>query len=602
MEILQNFIYPMNTALGSNKKYLRTEGSVYYDEQGLSLQKYSAARFDTYYNALSMPLWQQRVGLDQVSLVISGSGKIEIELWEIVQSRLDVDYFGYPKRQLTKKTIDLTEEPQVVFDLDISDEFEYTGLVSPKIIALSDVKIKDFAWATEAPKKRDVKLGISVTHFNRKAYVIPAIKRIKEQLLDDVAWQNKIDFVVVDNSQNITPEEAMGVQIIPNENTGGSGGFTRGFLHYKRDTDATHVLFMDDDASLEVESVKRAYMILSFAEKDNTAVGAALFYEDNPDFLIERGAHLSSRWVTPEFHNFPAVEPHEVLLTELNQNAAKTYMGWWFCAFPIKYANKLVPPYFVRGDDVSFSQLNDFNIIYGNGIACYAESFMTKVAGMTTYLESINSTIVNALFNNHRGTIFVEYAKRYIDQLVSGRYGYVDVLRLSFKNFAQLDADRFVKSIDLKPMFPIFKDLTKDNALAEIDLTQFNIVQHQVNNESRRQKFFRLLTFNKLFLPQNKDQVVEQEFIHRAHFRDVAGYKKILYYDAKSSKGFVVDVKRGKTLKYLFLLLADGIKFTFSYPKTRQRLLSKLDYLTSEQMWDEILKLDAKAVKTPNEK
>lgn len=597
METLQNFIYPMNAAFGSAEKYLRTEGSVHYNDTEMFLQKYSNVQFDTYYNAFSIPLWQKRVGLTTASLQIAGSGKVEVELWEVVQSRLDVSSYGYPKKLLAKKSIELSSAIQSVFDINITDELEFTGLVYPKIIALEDVKVTSLTWSTADEKRRSVKVGISVTHFNRKEYVIPAIKRIKENLLDVEEWADKIDFIVVDNSQNITPEESMGVKIVPNENTGGSGGFTRGFLHYKYNTEATHVLFMDDDASLEVESIKRAYQILSFAVEDNTAVGAALFYDENPNFLIERGAYLSKRWVSADFHNAETITPWDVLKTELSENTDTTYMGWWFCAFPIKYTKRLVPPYFVRGDDASFTQINDFNIIYANGIAAYAESFLTKVAGMTTYLDTLNPFIVNALFNNHKSLIFAEYIKRYLEQIISGRYGYVDVMRLALKNFGKLDAERFVESINLKPMFPVFKELTKDNTLKEIDLAELPVISHEVDYESRLKKFGRLITFNKLFLPLNNTKIVQQEFIHRAHFRDIAGFRKIVYYDIKSNKGFVTEVSRWKTLKYLLLLAGDGIKFIFTYPATRRRLLKNFDYLTSEQMWDDILKLDYQAEK-----
>ena len=231
---------------------------------------------------------------------------------------------------------------------------------------------------------------------------MPAIKRIKTGLLDMPEWADKIDFIVVDNSKNITEEEAMGVTIIPNENTGGSGGFTRGFLYYKNDTNATHVLFMDDDASLEIESIKRAYRILQFAEADNTAVGAALFYEDRPDMLIERGAKMDPKltWEA-KFRDTSATSVADVLLQEIDEEKNE-YFGWWFNAFPIKYTDHLTLPYFVRGDDVSFGNLNNFHMVMGNGIAAIAENFDYKVAAMTEYLDMRNKFLVNSLFVNHR--------------------------------------------------------------------------------------------------------------------------------------------------------------------------------------------------------
>lgn len=44
-----------------------------------------------------------------------------------------------------------------------------------------------------------VRLGIVITHFNRKEYVLPAIKRIREELLHDPAYAGKVSLIVVDN-------------------------------------------------------------------------------------------------------------------------------------------------------------------------------------------------------------------------------------------------------------------------------------------------------------------------------------------------------------------------------------------------------------------
>lgn len=587
-EILQTCIYPANEDFGSAEKYLRTEGGVYFNDEVLCLQEYSRVQFDTYYNAFSIPLWKERVKLPHACLKISGRGKVIIELWEVSRECLGVGLYGFPRKQRARRIVELTEELTTVFELAIADNQELSGLLYPKIIAVENSEVSSLLWTTTCEKRRSVKLGISVTHFNRKHYVIPAIRRIKQDLLTAPEWSDKIDFVVVDNSRDLTPQESSDVRVIPNENTGGTGGFMRGLLHYKYATDATHVLFMDDDASLEIESIKRAYQILSYAVEDNTAVGAALFYEDNPNFLIERGACLSKSWVWVEFHNCEAVAAWDVLNTELAENRTTTYMGWWFAAFPLASTERLVPPFFVRGDDVSFAQLNDFNIIFGNGIACYAQSFYTKVSGATTYFDTINSFVVNALFNNRKSLIFAQYIRRYIEQLVSGRYGYVEVMRLALKQFGRLDAKRFVENSALDPMIPVFKELTSEYCLQELDTDAFTLADRMDRPEGKLRRFGRLLTFNKLFLPLNNKKVVKQDSVDRACFKEIAGYRRILYLDTKSSKGFMVKLSRPKTLKYLLLLLGDALVYLFAYPATRRRLLKHYDYLTSEQMWEEI--------------
>lgn len=474
-EILQTCIYPEDEVFGSAEKYLRTEGNVYVDDEVLRMQKYAKVQFDTYYNAFSIPLWQKRVKLPCAQLQISGQGKVLVELWEITRELLSVDHHGFPRKLHTQRVVELSEDLGLVFDLAIAENQELFGLLYPRIIALENVEITNLLWTTSSEKHRHVKLGISITHFNRKHYVIPTMKRLKEQLLDTPQWSDIITCTIVDNSQNLTPEEVCGATIIPNENTGGTGGFMRGFLHYAYNSDVTHVLFMDDDASFEIESIRRAYQILSYAVDDTTAVGAALFYEDSPNFLIERGAYLSKRWVSVEYHNAEVVPAWNVLNTELSENTPTTYMGWWFAAFPIQHTKRLVPPFFVRGDDAAFTQVNDFNVIYANGIACYGQSFHTKISGTITYFDTINPLIVNALFTNHMSLIFALYTRRYMDQLVSGRYGYVDVMRLALKNFKKLNTERFVESIHFDSLSPTLKKLTCAYELKELALDELPI-------------------------------------------------------------------------------------------------------------------------------
>lgn len=596
MTTLQNFIYPNNPNFGSKEKYVRVEGSAYFQGDILNILKYSSVRFDTYYNAFSVPLWQQRVGIENVALEIAGQGSVEIELWHMPKVRDNLKEYDENPIVNYKETVQLqlTEEPQSLFELNILDTFEFNGLLFPVITALDEVEIHTLRWTTSDMPRRDVKLGISITHFNRKAYVIPAMRRIKENILDDPDWQGKIDFIVVDNSRNITTEEAMGVTIVPNENTGGSGGFTRGLLHYKNDTDATHVLFMDDDASLEVESIKRAYRILQYAEKENSAVGAALFYEDRPDVFIERGARLDTRQVWwAKFRDAMALSAQQVLRTETDKEPTE-YAGWWFCAFPIKDAEKLTPPYFVRGDDVSFSVMNQFNLIFANGIACIAEDFEYKVAPMTEYLNMRNKLIVHTLFINKpifAARYFLSISRVF---LLAVRHGYVAVLHQALKDYLNITAAWMIENADMQALMPKIKELAKGNIPEEIDLDKEEIFYSDHTEEKRSAVIARWFTLNKMLLPLHDDKVVYQDFTMAPKYRQIAGFRRILYVNPENKKGFVVTVKRGKVIRDTFQIAMDSLRLLVSYRGVRRRLMKEMDQLTSEKMWLDILDLNKK--------
>lgn len=584
--VLQNFIYPSNQTLGSKEKYLRVEGNVYFGGNTLEMTKFANVQFDTYYNAFSIPLWRENVGLTDTQLTIAGSGTVDVELWHLSDR--------YIKEFKQSITVELTEDSQVIYDLDITSPFEYSGLVYIKLVAKNDVEVTKMAWQTQTAYRRDVKLGISVTHFNRKAYVLPAIKRIKDGLLDVEEWQEKIDFIVVDNSKNITVDEAMGVTIIPNENTGGSGGFTRGFLHYKNDTAATHVLFMDDDASLEIESIKRAYQILAFAEKANTAVGAALFYEDRPDMLIERGAQLDPKatWLA-KFRDTDATRAWDVLGQELDEEKNE-YFGWWFNAFPIAYTEQLTLPYFVRGDDVSFGVLNKFHMVMGNGIAAIAENFDYKVAAMTEYLDLRNKLLVNSLFINRPLRMVTYYWKLVLESVLAGRYGFTKVYRMALHDFVNMSPDQMVKNADMQENMAKIKQISAENALHEIDLTDYDLVRTNSLAEDSKVTIFRRLTLNKLFFPLRSDKIIFQPYMRVPAYRQISGFRKILYVNPENGKGFVAEINRFKTISGLFGGFFDGIYLLFAYGRVRSRMRRALPYLTSERMWNQILNLKNK--------
>mgnify|MGYP001627991444 FL=1 len=63
------------------------------------------------------------------------------------------------------------------------------------------------------------------------------------------------------------------------------------------------------------------------------------------------------------------------------------YGGWWFFAFPVEHAEYHPYPFFVRGDDVSFSIANDFNITLLNGVVSFQDGFIEKENPLTWYLD-----------------------------------------------------------------------------------------------------------------------------------------------------------------------------------------------------------------------
>ncbi|OCG07687.1 hypothetical protein A9G13_05590 [Gilliamella sp. wkB178] len=571
---IQNILIP-NKTFGSNPLKYLVSHLISYSRDEIVIFAGGIASFDSYYNALSTPVWKEQCGLKCLEFFAKGRGRAAIKLFI---ATLNADY------ELANETVELNENLQSIFEYDLS-KLEHRGLLYITISPMEDkVIFSGGGWYTRERPKRDVILGISITHFNRKNYVLPAIQRVKEKILDNPTYKDKILFTVVDNSKNISKDEANGVNVIPNENTGGSGGFMRGLLYYENDTNATHVLFMDDDASCETESITRAYWILSYVIENNSAVCGSLFIDDRPDFLIEKGATFYT-YGRPNCHNFNMTIRQNLLESELGNQPKITYGAWWFFAFPIKHVKNYTFPFFVRGDDIFFSLFNDFNFIAPIGIACYGESFGTKTSPLTLYLDTRNN-IVNSLYLKRPiNKIARTYKRLYLSALYSHKYETVAAIRLSFKQVWG-DIDFWFNNYDLSDVRKSFTELVKVEKFSNIDIDKLAPVYEY----KHRTKIIKKLSLNGLLFPM-KNKIAYQEFSFCANYDHIFGFKKILYYKPNNKTGFIVKVSRVKFFKLIFCLYVDLFKMRLNYKTNIKKYKNNFGKLTSRDFWTKVLKL-----------
>lgn len=575
MNTLQKFIYPQNSNFGSEQKYLHKEGIVSINKDSLKLKKGSSVKFDTYFNAFSLPLWKNKVEINSIELRISGKGAVKVELFQYSKK--------HQEELKDSKIINLSEIEQVVFELSL---LEYEGLIYPKISAIDVAELRDIKWNTSDSVKRSVKLGISVTHFERKAYIIPTISQIKKELLYDPYWKKRIDFTVVDNSQNITSEEANGITVIPNKNTGGSGGFTRGLLYYKNDTDATHVLFMDDDANLEFESIKRAYRILEYAPNDNSAVGADLFFDDAPDQLHERGGHINPwnmyKLIVSREHS-DILSPKGLLEIETDKLPI-TYEGWWFFAFPISAVEKYSIPFLVRGDDITFPEMNDFTIIFGLGIASYGESYRTKTSLATLYLNTRNRLILNTMFNKNPFLGIMHFIRFSLVALITLRWEDFEMMQLAFKHYKNISVENMIENAEMSYVFETIKS----------------------SSDKLREKYYKVDSNVKVILPPDNYDFLSigsgmiSSFFYKKGTqyhkdcleinKNAIGFEKIIYVD-DNGRGYEERASKAKTIKYLFVLFGNLIQYIGTFTVIKKRMMKNINQLTSEQSWNGILEM-----------
>jgi len=158
---------------------------------------------------------------------------------------------------------------------------------------------------------------------------------------------------------------------------------------------SSHCLFMDDDASFHMENIARAYVFLALAKSPKAAVAGAMINNTHKWAMWENGAVFEGS-CHPLFCGMDLRSSDAVITMEFESariNPPTLYGGWWFFAFAIAEVKHYPFPFFVRGDDISFSLMNDFEITTLNGVVSFQDDFSEKESPQTLYLDLRNHLI-----------------------------------------------------------------------------------------------------------------------------------------------------------------------------------------------------------------
>ncbi len=381
--ILQRVILPDESRADRTKLYVNhRQGPVRLDlGSGMPVVPASLLDFCTLFGAFSFRKWRDTTGIEDLNLRVAGAGRIRLTLalytvtgaaWNIRETEFELSEEG--------SVIALPPLSTLSGDLI---GFEICGLADPAVL-------HSIVWETREPVRRDVRLAAVITTFGREAAVKRAMDTFSECTCANPPV-GQVELFVIDNEQRLHPSCSDHVTIIPNPNLGGAGGFARGLREVLDAGTFTHVLFMDDDAACEPESVWRAMTLLAYAADPSVAVAGAMLLVDRPTIQTEKGGvfdrsgRSGTTWIAHN-HYYDLAERARVCENEADREV--NYGAWWFFAFPLACVTAMPFPFFVRGDDVDFSLSNKFKIVTLNGIATWCDSFGTKLGPVTEYLAS----------------------------------------------------------------------------------------------------------------------------------------------------------------------------------------------------------------------
>ena len=374
--------------------YVRTSGDTNHVGEALRLAAGSTLSFDTSFGVFHAGRWRRLTSVGDVSvrIVAQGRGRAEV----VASGR---------RREHVIATAEVGNGP-IEIPLGSLQKSDW-GVLWVRLVATSECSVGRIEWLTTTAPVHDVRLNLSITTFNRQAYVIPTVKKVLSLVRGLDALRGRVRVLVVDNASNVNFDEAPAddLAVVPNRNLGGAGGFARGLIWLRNQGWATHVLFMDDDINLEAESLVRTVSLFAYARDHRLCVHGAMLSEERQWMQFEAG----SRYLWRSLYPLRALGQEDDLRDRrLAVRDAKerrfAYSAWWYTAFPIDITTDNPLPVFVRGDDVAFGLMHTGrHTVTLNGVVVWHADFHLKNNPSSLFYEMRNFAMIDTLvFDRHR--------------------------------------------------------------------------------------------------------------------------------------------------------------------------------------------------------
>ena len=574
--------------------------------------------FDGYFNLFYIEKRKKYCSLGGLKLVIRLKGASEIRLMH--------------NRELLRQ-IPLDEqaaECEYEFEFPYQDTQEGVFWFSLRAKSPEHIAVSGYYEGMSA-EYRPVSIAAVICTYKREHYVyrnLQCFKRVLNQKKLEIS--RNLRLFLVDNGQTLqenadvmelTAECGGRVQIIPNRNAGGAGGFTRGMieaLRRKEREGLTHVLLMDDDALFEPDLFVRLYGFLSILKepyKDLT-VGGNLMREDFP-YLQHAGGEvfrdfkIHNEQVLMDLRSYENCVQEFMCSPEVLRNI---YSGWWCCCFSLNTVreNNLPIPFFLHFDDIEYCLRNNRQgIVFLNGIGVWHKGFEWNFAGANRYYDVRNSLITAAIHQPDLSPFAVKkwVWRNMVTPFLEFRYGESDLAYRGFLDFCKgpewllgRNPDRLNQKVRrhfaLKPLDELQGHLTAaeyEQVIQQVDFCKKQTGIQQIRDvyspARRKGRFFKKLTWNGWFLPPKKEQgisVVSAVDVPYKAFRK----QRIVLFEPSSGKALLVKRDYRELGKLLIKLLRVNRLVNRVYGKTACEYRERLNEITSASAWEKYLGLD----------
>ena len=489
--------------------------------------------FNGYFNLFYIEKHKEYTFIESLSLIVTLKGYSWIRLM-------------HDKEVLVERKLDENNFVTYTFEFPYADYTKGVFWFSLKKANENVEKKIEGYYDARANKKKDVRLAVNICTYRREKYVLKNMTKIASFIEREPDIVRNMQIYLIDNGQTLSTSTELKnlikkvqiIRIIPNDNTGGCGGFTRGMKEViaknkwitnvsrsSIERPFTHIVMMDDDACFDPDTFVRLFGILHFIKDKyaKAAVGGALWREDYPYLQHACGE---------SFERFRIINKH--LLTDLrdyNQCTSdwmcevghenECYGAWWCCTYPMSEVteDKLPLPVFVHHDDIQFGLRRKKNgVLFLNGIGVWHQGFELCFPGVKQYYNMRNTLITEALYEPKVKSFEVALwaSKRTLGLLLMCRYAEMEFVYKGIKDFlkgpewiSKLDSatyhrrlsDYYKKNFPLQDIEELELDVrNKDELVKEINNFHQNLSISQLRNYYNKKKykttFFKKLTIN----------------------------------------------------------------------------------------------------------
>lgn len=585
---IQNFISPEQPICTEQALYFHAKGAV-----GLSLTEghYLMGRgaclsFDSYFNLFNLSKWNHGCHLDGLFVELSGTGPVEVQVVHIQR--------GHSKEVIHCEPTTLQDNAPHCIDLSALTGTESQGLLYVQLLALDDkVSLTSACFATRSVPETLPNLTVSITTFKREAEVRRTVERFAD-FLPRFEFGDRIQVQVVDNGNSAEIQASKQVTPITNPNYGGAGGFARGLLEAEN-SGASHCLFMDDDASFHMENIARAYMFLALARTRKAAVSGAMINNTHKWAMWENGAYFDGS-CHPQFCGTDLRDSAQVLDMELSSahhTSTNLYGGWWFFAFAIDQVKHHPFPFFVRGDDISFSLMNNFSITSLNGVVSFQDDFSEKESPQTLYLDLrnhlIHHLVVDRLTRSALGT--AKIAVRFIARsLLRFHYDSAEAQLLAWQDVMR-GPNFFDENIDMTERRAQIKALIKVEIWQDINTLDMSERKRLTRLHHRLRHYFGLFTLNGHLIPFSKllaDQIV-LKIGNRGQVYPAFGATQISYLNTAQTQGYTVTQSKRRFFSICWRTTKTLVQFLRGHDPLKASYRQGYSRMTSKSYWQKKL-------------